>query len=144
MALTDPFTRHPASVGETYGEHMVSAGSFAVRLAAAAVVCGIHAVLPFLFEKTASRLVTDLYGREVRIHPTMREQHRASNWAGGGDTTHPHRRRREMAPTAIRSPSEPMVPDDPRVLAAVSGLVQLGLSEEARALAMGVAVADKR
>jgi len=71
------FIQHPASVGETYGEHMVSAGGFAARLAVAAGVCAVHALLPFLFEKTGSRLVTELYGRMV-AHRTG-EKHRRAN-----------------------------------------------------------------
>ena len=59
------FCDHPASVGETYGEHLVAAGGFALRLFAAAVVCSVHAVLPFLFEKTASAIVGGLHERMV-------------------------------------------------------------------------------
>ena len=59
------FCDHPASVGESYGEHMAAAGGFAVRLFAAAVVCTVHALLPFLFEKTASAMVGGLYDRMV-------------------------------------------------------------------------------
>ena len=59
------FTDHPASVGETYLEHMASASSFSVRLFFAAFACAVHALLPFLFEKTGSRMITDLHGRMV-------------------------------------------------------------------------------
>ena len=58
-------TEHPASVGETYGEHMVAAGGFSGRLFVAAVVCGVHALLPFLFEKTGSAIITELYDKMV-------------------------------------------------------------------------------
>ncbi len=59
------FCDHPASVDETYTEHLAAAGGFALRLFAAALVCAVHAVLPFLFEKTASTLVAGLYERMV-------------------------------------------------------------------------------
>lgn len=59
------FCDHPASVDETYTEHLAAAGGFAVRLFAAALVCAVHAVLPFLFEKTASAMVGGLYERMV-------------------------------------------------------------------------------
>jgi hypothetical protein len=59
------FTTHPASVGETYGEHMAAAGGFSVRLFAAAIVCGVHALLPFLFERTGSRIITELHSKMV-------------------------------------------------------------------------------
>lgn len=54
------FTEHPASVGETYFGHLVSALCFSGKMAAALVVCLIHAFLPFLFEKTGSRMVMEL------------------------------------------------------------------------------------
>ncbi|MBO6946491.1 MAG: hypothetical protein JJ855_00820 [Rhodospirillales bacterium] len=57
------FTRHPRSVGETYLEHMRMASGFAGSLLVATVVCSIHALFPFLFEKTGSRIIADLYQR---------------------------------------------------------------------------------
>lgn len=59
------FCDHPASVGESYGEHLAAAGGFALRLFAAALVCAVHAVLPFLFERTASAIVDGLHDRMV-------------------------------------------------------------------------------
>ena len=57
------FHDHPASVDETYLEHARFAGGFALKLFAAAFCAGIHAIFPFLFEKTASRIVAGLYAR---------------------------------------------------------------------------------
>lgn len=57
------FTQHPASVGETYFEHLLMAGGFALSMFAAACICLVHAVLPFMFEKTGSRMVAHLYQR---------------------------------------------------------------------------------
>ena len=54
---------HPRSVEESYVEHMLFASRFALVLVAAAAAALVHAVLPFLFEKTASRIVADLYHR---------------------------------------------------------------------------------
>lgn len=59
------FTEHPASVDETYGEHMVMAGSFGLRLLFASFACFVHALLPFAFEKTGSRMITHLHDRMV-------------------------------------------------------------------------------
>ena len=59
------FTEHPASVGETYGEHMGSAWGFAARMAAGAVACFIHGLLPFLFTRTGSGIINELHGRMV-------------------------------------------------------------------------------
>lgn len=57
------FTDHPASVDESYGEHLLFALRFSLKLFGAAGAALIHALLPFLFEKTASRMVADLYQR---------------------------------------------------------------------------------
>lgn len=57
------FTAHPESVGESYLEHAAFAGRFSLALFAAAGAALIHAVLPFAFEKTASRAVARLYER---------------------------------------------------------------------------------
>ncbi|WP_293950308.1 DUF6356 family protein [Sneathiella sp.] len=68
------FTGHPASVNESYLEHMEMSGSFAFRLFLAAICAALHAVFPFLFEKTASGIITDLFHRmgagRVRHRPT--------------------------------------------------------------------------
>ena len=56
-------TEHPASVNETYLEHMAFASRFGFTLLAAAGAALVHAFLPFLFEKTASNIVRGLYER---------------------------------------------------------------------------------
>ncbi len=65
------FTQHPASVGETYSEHMGMAGAFGLHLLLASLACFVHALLPFLFVKTGSRMITDLHDRMV----TNRNRH---------------------------------------------------------------------
>lgn len=55
------FLAHPASVDESYGEHALFASRFALKLFAAAGAATVHAFVPCLFEKTASRIVADLY-----------------------------------------------------------------------------------
>lgn len=57
------FLTHPASVDETYGEHMRFAAGFSLKLFAAGGAALVHALIPCLFEKTASRMVADLYAR---------------------------------------------------------------------------------
>ena len=54
-------TRHPNTVGETYGEHLVAAWSIAGALAMAGAACLIHGLLPFAFETTASRSIRRLH-----------------------------------------------------------------------------------
>lgn len=73
--LKSYFTEHPASVDETYAEHMTVALSFSGRLFAAGAACLIHAFLPFLFLKTGSGIIDELHRRMVtqrRIQPEGR------------------------------------------------------------------------
>ena len=65
MRFAALFTRHPAQVGETYGEHLGNASGFGARLMLAGLACLVHAVFPFAFEKTASRMVARLHDRMV-------------------------------------------------------------------------------
>lgn len=65
MSLHAKFTEHPASVGETYGEHFVTAMGFSWGMLKASICCGVHALLPFLFVKTGSECITGLYDRMV-------------------------------------------------------------------------------
>lgn len=55
------FTAHPASVDESFGEHFIFALKFAGLLFAAAGAALVHAILPFMFEKTASKIIAKLY-----------------------------------------------------------------------------------
>lgn len=59
------FTDHPASVGETYGEHLAVASSFGVRMILGGIACIIHGLLPFLFVRTGSAQVSVLHERMV-------------------------------------------------------------------------------
>ena len=60
-----PFTEHPASVGETYLEHLGMASGFGWRMVLAGCACFIHGLVPFLFTTTGSRAVTELHQRMV-------------------------------------------------------------------------------
>ena len=59
------FTEHPASVGETYGEHLMTALGFALTMLAAGLACLVHGIFPFLFTRTGSNAITALYRRMV-------------------------------------------------------------------------------
>lgn len=63
--LTRPFTEHPASVNESYAEHLAASWSFAFRLLGAGLACLLHGLLPFLFTTTGSRAISTLYERMV-------------------------------------------------------------------------------
>ena len=62
----NPFTSHPASVGETYGEHCVFAFGFGVRMVVGGAAAMIHAVFPFLCVTTASRALEELNALRAR------------------------------------------------------------------------------
>jgi hypothetical protein len=59
------FTEHPASVGENYLEHLRHSGGFAASMIRGGLACLVHAVLPFLFTKTGSGVVTTLHSRMI-------------------------------------------------------------------------------
>ena len=61
--ITRMFFDHPASVDESYAEHAQFAFGFSMKLFAAAGAALVHALVPCLFEKTASRIVAQLYAR---------------------------------------------------------------------------------
>ena len=60
------FTQHLTSVNESYFQHFKHAMRFALTLALAGLVCLIHAILPFLFEKTGSKLINRLHSDMVK------------------------------------------------------------------------------
>mgnify|MGYP001259487909 FL=1 len=64
MDPTRLFTDHPASVGESYGEHLAMASGFGVRMILGGIACLIHGLLPFLFVRTGS-------GQIAQLHDTM-------------------------------------------------------------------------
>ena len=53
MALTNPFTEHPHSAGETYREHMGVALGVSRQLTGAAWAAFVHALVPRFHETTA-------------------------------------------------------------------------------------------
>ena len=63
FAFFRAFKAHPGSVGETYVEHMAFAGGFAATLFAAGFAALVHALVPPLFETTASRQIRALCQR---------------------------------------------------------------------------------
>lgn len=57
------FLDHPRSVDETYFQHLVFAGTFGLKLLAAAFCALVHAIIPCMFEKTASRMIAEMYAK---------------------------------------------------------------------------------
>jgi hypothetical protein len=65
MDIQRLFNEHPASVGETYWQHLLRASWFGGRMLMGAGACFIHALLPFLFVKTGSETITQLHAAMV-------------------------------------------------------------------------------
>ena len=57
------FMDHPRSIGESYFEHLLFAGGFALRLLGAGLAALVHALIPCLFEKTASNMIAKMYAK---------------------------------------------------------------------------------
>lgn len=57
------FLEHPRHVDESYLQHMAFAGKFSGKLLLAAGAAAVHAVIPCLFEKTASRMIAQMYAK---------------------------------------------------------------------------------
>src|SRR5262245_7233361 len=83
------FTDHPASVGESYLQHLLVASGFGMRMVASGLACLVHAFLPFLFVRTGSRCIEQLHSEMLarRRHKTL-EAARAqpSPWRGHEQT----------------------------------------------------------
>ncbi len=62
------FLDHPATVDETYFQHMRFASGFAFWLGAASLAALVHAVVPALCETTASRILKRLHARIESRH----------------------------------------------------------------------------
>lgn len=68
------FLDHPASVGESYAEHLGVASSFGVRMIGGGIGCMVHAILPFAFKSAGS----DTIGALHRDLVAKRNAHRAA------------------------------------------------------------------
>lgn len=59
------FIEHPASVDETYLEHLSTAASFGAKMVIAGVACMVHGLLPTLFMTRGSDAIVALHERMV-------------------------------------------------------------------------------
>ena len=57
------FLDHPASVGETYGEHALFAASVGWTMFVGSLACFVHALVPALFPTTGSSVIMSLHER---------------------------------------------------------------------------------
>jgi hypothetical protein len=70
--LERAFIEHPRSLGEGYWQHQQRAFGFGTQMIVGGIACVIHALIPGLFERTASMTV-------VRLTESMRATHRLSD-----------------------------------------------------------------
>lgn len=77
--MSNPLTEHPASVGETYFQHLAVSFGFGSRMVLGGLACFIHGVLPFACTRTGSDTVKLLHQRMV--------SHRVQ---GAGQRKRPH------------------------------------------------------
>jgi hypothetical protein len=66
---------HPRTVGETYTEHFGIAGRFGATMLAGGLKCLVHAVLPSLFERSASDCVAKLNSELTRRRAAAPDAH---------------------------------------------------------------------
>jgi hypothetical protein len=59
------FEDHPASVGETYGQHFAAAMGFGFRMIWGGIVCMVHAVIPGVCCTKGSEMICELHERMV-------------------------------------------------------------------------------
>ncbi|MGL4437896.1 MAG: DUF6356 family protein [Bosea sp. (in: a-proteobacteria)] len=78
--MPNPFTRHPDALGETYLQHLGHALNYSGRMFLAGGAALVHALLPFLFEKTASNMIKAMYaemaarGATAHVEPSSKIQ----------------------------------------------------------------------
>jgi hypothetical protein len=59
------FTDHPASVGESYGQHFRVATGFGLAMIGGGLAALVHGLIPALFPTTGSRTVARLNDRLI-------------------------------------------------------------------------------
>ena len=67
--LAKVFLDHPHALGETYWQHQRRAVHFGTSMIAAGVACLLHALIPAVFVRTASSMVSRLH---AEMHATRR------------------------------------------------------------------------
>lgn len=63
MDMRNPFTAHPATVSETYAEHLRFAAGTGGWMILGGLACLLHGVFPFLCTTVGSRMIRRLHDR---------------------------------------------------------------------------------
>lgn len=72
--MSNIFTKHPHSIGESYFQHFKFAFSFGVRLLLGGLACIMHAFFPFIFQKTGSNVLLKLTQHFINRMPVVEER----------------------------------------------------------------------
>jgi hypothetical protein len=80
-SFDEVFLAHPRSVGESYAQHLAAALRFAALLGLAAAACFVHALVPALFTRSASRRVAELNTRMVQNRQRLAVLGAELDWA---------------------------------------------------------------
>lgn len=65
------FNKHPASIGETYWQHLYFASIMGGKMLLGGIACLLHAIFPFLFEKTGSNILISLLHQFIERNNAM-------------------------------------------------------------------------
>jgi len=68
------FTEHPKTINETYFQHFKFAISFGFNMIIGGLACSIHAIFPFLFEKTGSHFLIKMMYNFVERMQSIEDQ----------------------------------------------------------------------
>lgn len=68
------FTKHPHEIGESYFEHMKFASQFGFSMIIGGFACFIHALLPFIFQKTGSNVLLKMTETFVERMPNLEKR----------------------------------------------------------------------
>lgn len=68
------FTKHPHSIGETYLQHFKFASCFGLTMLMGGSACILHAIFPFIFQKTGSNLLLKMTHHFISRMPTLEGQ----------------------------------------------------------------------
>lgn len=72
--MSNIFTKHPQSMGETYGQHFICATKFGTKMIVGGFFCFIHALFPFLFQKTGSNFLFQMVNDYVDRAPVVEDR----------------------------------------------------------------------
>jgi len=73
LSMLHHFTDHPASVDETYTEHLATATGFGFSMIVGGLACLVHGLFPWLCTRTGSDTIRALHHRMV-THRTTKSQ----------------------------------------------------------------------